>query len=51
MNIQTPPSALEGHLKLKSLSQCGAGAGNGEGSVQVQLDPKLKIGTAKVFSV
>jgi light-independent protochlorophyllide reductase subunit L len=47
MNIQTPPSALEGHLKLKSASRCG----DGEGSVQVQLDPKLKIGTAKVFSV
>src|SRR6478736_3225079 len=47
MNIQRPPSALEGHLKLKSLSRCG----DGEGSVQVQLDPKLKIGTAKVFSV
>ncbi|MEO8318396.1 MAG: ferredoxin:protochlorophyllide reductase (ATP-dependent) iron-sulfur ATP-binding protein [Bradyrhizobium sp.] len=47
MNIQSPPSALEGHLKLKSLSRCG----DGEGSVQVQLDPKLKIGTAKVFSV
>ena len=41
MNIQSPPSALEGHLKLKSLSRCG----DGEGSVQVQLDPKLKIGT------
>src|SRR6476620_5436519 len=47
MNIQSPPSALEGHLKLKSLSRCG----DGEGSVQVQLDPKVKIGTAKVFSV
>jgi light-independent protochlorophyllide reductase subunit L len=41
MNIQTPPSAL------KSPSCCG----DGEGSVQVQLDPNLKIGTAKVFSV
>jgi light-independent protochlorophyllide reductase subunit L len=47
MNIQSPPSALEGHLRLKSLSRCG----DGEGSVQVQLDPKLKIGTAKVFSI
>src|SRR6478735_1952472 len=47
MNIQSPPSALEGHLKLKSLTRCG----DGEGSVQVQLDPKVKIGTAKVFSV
>lgn len=41
MNIQTRPSSL------KSPS-C---RGDGEGSVQVQLDPKLKIGTAKVFSV
>ena len=41
MNIQTKPSSL------KSPSCCG----DGEGSVQVQLDPKLKIGTAKVFSV
>ena len=41
MNIQTRPSSL------KSPSRCG----DGEGSVQVQLDPKLKIGTAKVFSV
>src|SRR6201986_306538 len=41
MNIQTKPS------ELKSPSCCG----DGEGSVQVQLDPKLKIGTAKVFSV
>ena len=32
---------------LKSPSCCG----DGEGSVQVQLDPKLKIGTAKVFAV
>ena len=28
-----------------------ARCGDGEGSVQVQLDPELKIGTAKVFSV
>ncbi len=41
MNVQTRPSSL------KSPSCCG----DGEGSVQVQLDPKLKIGTAKVFSV
>src|SRR5450631_1778899 len=41
MNIQTKPSSL------KSPSCCG----DGEGSVQVQLDPKLRIGTAKVFSV
>src|ERR1700684_1068285 len=41
MNIQTRPTAL------KSPACCG----DGEGSVQVQLDPKLKIGTAKVFSV
>jgi light-independent protochlorophyllide reductase subunit L len=41
MNVQTKPSSL------KSPSCCG----DGEGSVQVQLDPKLKIGTAKVFSV
>jgi len=41
MNIQTKPASL------KSPSCCG----DGEGSVQVQLDPKLKIGTAKVFSV
>jgi len=51
MNIQTRPSALEGHLRLKSQSRCGDGHGDGEGSVQVQLDPALKIGTAKVFSV
>ncbi len=51
MNIQTPTSTLEGHLKLKSASRCGDGQGNGEGSVQVELDPNLKIGTAKVFSV
>src|SRR6201991_2495955 len=41
MNIQTKLSSL------KSPSCCG----DGEGSVQVQLDPKVKIGTAKVFSV
>src|SRR6201994_2293934 len=41
MNIQTKPS------QLKSPSCFG----DGEGSVQVQLDPRLKIGTAKVFSV
>ncbi len=28
-----------------------SGRGDGEGSVQVQLDPALKIGTAKVFAV
>ena len=28
-----------------------ASRGDGEGSVQVQLDPTLKIGTAKVFAV
>ena len=34
-------------------SSCGiaSSCGDGEGSVQVQLDPNLKIGTAKVFSV
>lgn len=47
MNIQTRPSALEGHLQLKSQSRCG----DGEGSVQVALDPVQKIGGAKVFSV
>ena len=41
MNIQAKPSSL------KSSSRCG----DGEGSVQVQLDPTLKIGTAKVFSI
>src|ERR1044071_3144649 len=41
MNIHTKPSSL------KSPSCCG----DGEGSFQVQLDPKVKIGTAKVFSV
>ena len=29
----------------------GVSCGDGEGSVQVQLDPSLKIGTAKVFAV
>ena len=39
-------------------SRCRSGAGarpdarlDGEGSVQVQLDPTLKIGTAKVFAI
>src|ERR1700755_2970534 len=41
MNILTKPSPL------KSPSCCG----DGEGSVQVQLDPDLKIETAKVFAV
>src|SRR6201986_1252443 len=41
MNIQTRPS----HPKRPSC------CGDGEGSVQLQFDPKLKIGTAKVFSV
>ena len=41
-------------LDIKSTG-CGAcqnaEAGDGEGSVQVHLDPKLRIGTAKVFAV
>ena len=38
-------------LKLAA-GGCGSGScGDGEGSVQVQLDPSLKIGTAKVFAV
>src|SRR5271155_4641131 len=41
MNIQTRPTSL------KSPSCCG----DGEGSVQVELDPDIKIGTAKVFAV
>jgi light-independent protochlorophyllide reductase subunit L len=37
----------------RPISSCatGTGCGDGEGSVQVQLDPALKIGTAKVFAV
>jgi light-independent protochlorophyllide reductase subunit L len=41
-------------VKLKSALGGGCssgGCGDGEGSVQVQLDPKLKIGKAKVFAV
>jgi light-independent protochlorophyllide reductase subunit L len=32
-------------------SHPGAGQPDGEGSVQVQLDPSVKIGTAKVFAI
>jgi light-independent protochlorophyllide reductase subunit L len=40
-------------VPLTALRRNGAGSHrpDGEGSVQVQLDPKLKIGTAKVFAV
>jgi light-independent protochlorophyllide reductase subunit L len=40
-------------VPLTALRRNGAGSHSpdGEGSVQVQLDPKLKIGTAKVFAV
>jgi light-independent protochlorophyllide reductase subunit L len=42
MNIAVRPGAGCGS---------GTGCGDGEGSVQVQLDPRLKIGGAKVFAV
>ena len=35
----------------QKISSCTPGCGDGEGSVQVQLDPAIKIGTAKVFAV
>jgi light-independent protochlorophyllide reductase subunit L len=37
----------------RPVTSCAGGTpcGDGEGSVQVQLDPALKIGTAKVFAV
>ena len=40
-------------IAVKPPTSCGiaSSCGDGEGSVQVQLDPNLKIGTAKVFSV
>ena len=40
-------------IAVKPPSTCGiaSSCGDGEGSVQVKLDPSLKIGTAKVFSV
>ena len=38
-------------LKTGCGSCAQAESGDGEGSVQVHLDPKLKIGTAKVFAV
>jgi light-independent protochlorophyllide reductase subunit L len=38
-------------LEFKS-GGCGSGScGDGEGSVQVQLDPNVKIGTARVFAI
>jgi light-independent protochlorophyllide reductase subunit L len=42
MNIAVRPGAGCGS---------GTGCGDGEGSVQVQLDPRVKIGGAKVFAV
>ena len=40
-------------IAVKPPTSCGiaSSCGDGEGSVQVQLDPNLKIGTAKVFSI
>ena len=39
-------------LKTTGCGACqSAEAGDGDGSVQVHLDPKLRIGTAKVFAV
>ena len=43
MNLVLPGRKIQAEAK--------AGRGDGEGSVQVQLDPNVKIGTAKVFSV
>jgi light-independent protochlorophyllide reductase subunit L len=48
MNILTDPTKLQGCTDANA-NKCIEG--DGEGSVQVQLDPDLKIGTAKVFSI
>ena len=37
--------------RAKGTSSGAENEGDGEGSVQVHLDPKLNIGTAKVFAV
>ena len=41
------------NIAVRPPSSCGVASscGDGEGSMQVKLDPSLKIGTAKVFSV
>ena len=50
MNILTDPSKLKtSGCADTNASKCAEG--DGEGSVQVQLDPNLKIGTAKVISI
>ena len=40
-------------ILTRPITSCAGGTpcGDGDGSVQVQLDPAVKIGTAKVFAV
>jgi light-independent protochlorophyllide reductase subunit L len=47
MTIMTRPPGLRPATSCAGGTPCG----DGDGSVQVQLDPALKIGTAKVFAV
>ncbi|PYF02798.1 ferredoxin protochlorophyllide reductase subunit L [Rhodopseudomonas faecalis] len=51
MNIVTNPSSLKTGSGCADANETKCLEGDGEGSVQVQLDPDLKIGTAKVFSI
>ena len=49
MNVASVP--LTELRRADGLALKRTGCGDGEGSVQVQLDPNLRIGTAKVFAV
>ncbi|MFD2184434.1 ferredoxin:protochlorophyllide reductase (ATP-dependent) iron-sulfur ATP-binding protein [Rhodoplanes azumiensis] len=56
MTIVPRPADLAGEpVKQEGCGSCAAaenaGREDGEGSVQVQLDPRVQIGTAKVFAV
>jgi light-independent protochlorophyllide reductase subunit L len=57
MVTEVPVSTIRSRARNEPPSGAGGGngradgPGDGEGSVQVHLDPKLKIGTAKVFAV
>ncbi len=51
MNVASVPLNELRRADGLALKRAGTGCGDGEGSVQVQLDPNLRIGTAKVFAV
>ncbi|MCP5271053.1 MAG: ferredoxin:protochlorophyllide reductase (ATP-dependent) iron-sulfur ATP-binding protein [Burkholderiaceae bacterium] len=51
MNVASVPLTELRRADGLALKRAGTGCGDGEGSVQVQLDPNLRIGTAKVFAV